>query len=195
MKKIKSVCVYCASSSQVPEIYFSAAQELGKLLANQEIKCIYGAGNQGLMGTLANSVLASGGEVTGIIPRFMYEEGWAHKKLTQIKITENMHERKQTMAALSDAVIAMPGGCGTMEELLEIITWKQLGLYMNPIVILNINKYYDPLIELLNKAISQSFMRTEHARMWEIANTPKEAISALYKAYEWTGSVRKFAAI
>ena len=125
----------------------------------------------------------------------MYEEGWAHKKLTQIKITENMHERKQTMAALSDAVIAMPGGCGTMEELLEIITWKQLGLYMNPIVILNINKYYDPLIELLNKAISQSFMRTEHARMWEIANTPKEAISALYEAYEWTGSVRKFAAI
>lgn len=147
------------------------------------------------MGAIANSVLDAGGNVTGIIPRFMYEEGWHYDRLQHIEITNSMHERKERMAALSDAVIALPGGCGTLEELLEIITWKQLGLYFNPIVILNTAGYYDPLLALLERAVEQNFMRAEHQKMWVVASTPQEAIEALYSAPEWNGSVRKFAAI
>lgn len=195
MERIKSVCVYCASSSKIDQQYFDAARELGGLLSQHEILCICGAGNQGLMGALIDSTLQSGGQVQGIIPRFMCDEGWQHPGLTQLEITESMHERKTKMAERADAVIAMPGGCGTMEELLEIITWKQLGLYFNPVVILNTGGFYDPLIAMLNKAVEQNFMREEHTRMWNVVSTPKEAIDALYNSYDWSGSVRKFAAI
>ena len=195
MREIHSVCVYCASSSKVDAVYFEAAEQLGRLLAQHQLHCIYGAGNQGLMGAIANSVLDAGGNVTGIIPRFMYEEGWHYDRLQHIEITNSMHERKERMAALSDAAIALPGGCGTLEELLEIITWKQLGLYFNPIVILNTAGYYDPLLALLERAVEQNFMRAEHQKMWVVASTPQEAIEALYSAPEWNGSVRKFAAI
>lgn len=195
MRNIHSVCVYCASSSKVDPIYFKAAEELGKLMVKNNMRCIYGAGNQGLMGRIADSILDAGGKITGIIPRFMYEEGWHYERLQDIEITGSMHERKERMAALSDAVIALPGGCGTMEELLEIITWKQLGLYFNPVVILNTAGYYDPLLSLLEKAVDQNFMRSEHQKMWVVASTPQEAIDALFSAPEWNGSVRKFAAI
>lgn len=195
MRKIHSVCVYCASSSQIDPVYFKAAEELGKLIVQNNMRCIYGAGNQGLMGTIADSILDAGGKITGIIPQFMYEEGWHNKRLQDIEITGSMHERKERMATLSDAVIALPGGCGTMEELLEIITWKQLGLYFNPIIILNTAGYYDPLLSLLEKAIDQNFMHSEHLKMWVVVSTPQEAINALFSAPEWNGSVRKFAAI
>ena len=108
---------------------------------------------------------------------------------------ETMHERKQLMANLSDAVIALPGGCGTLEELLEIITWKQLGLYLNPIVILNINHYYDPLLELLRNAMNENFMRPQHAKMWAVADTPEEAIRLIHAEPKWDASLRKIAAI
>ena len=176
-------------------IYFEAAKQLGKLIARNNLRCIYGAGNQGLMGTIADSVLDAGGKVTGIIPRFMYEEGWHYERLQDIEITNSMHERKARMASLSDAVIALPGGCGTLEELLEIITWKQLGLYLNPIVILNINHYYDPLLELLRNAMNENFMRPQHAKMWAVADTPEEAIRLIYAEPKWDASLRKIAAI
>ncbi|MCP9610493.1 TIGR00730 family Rossman fold protein [Coprobacter tertius] len=195
MKKIKTVCVYCASSSKVDKEYFGAAVELGKILAVHDITCVCGGGNQGLMGTLSDSVLESGGKVIGVIPRFMQDEGWCHNNLTRIITTKDMHERKQTMANLSDAVIAMPGGCGTLEELLEIITWKQLGLYLNPIVILNTKGYYDGLIELFDRAIRESFMRPEHSKLWETATSPTEVLPAFYRSQEWDGSIRKIAAI
>ena len=140
MKKIKSVCVYCASSSKINPRYFEAARETGRLLAQSGMRCVCGAGNQGLMCTLADSVLENGGEVLGVIPRFMIDEGWCHKGLTETIVTADMHERKERMAQEADAVIALPGGCGTMEELFEIITWKQLGLYLDTIVILNIDR-------------------------------------------------------
>lgn len=111
---------------------------------------------------ISDATLAAGGTVTGIIPHFMVEQGWHHKGLTRLIETKDMHERKQLMADMSDGVIALPGGCGTLEELLEIITWKQLGLYLKPIVILNINHFYDPLLEMLQQAIDQHFMRQEH---------------------------------
>ena len=191
MKKIKSVCVYCASSSKIKPSYFEAADELGRLLAQNDMRCVCGAGNQGLMGTLADSVLDNGGEVLGVIPQFMINEGWCHKGLTQTIVTADMHERKERMAQEADAVIALPGGCGTMEELIEIITWKQLGLFLNPIVILNIDGYYDPLIAMLHNAIAENFMREEHARMWQVAQTPREAIELVQTAPVWDKNIRK----
>ena len=147
INNISSVCVYCASSTKIPPVYFDAAKELGRLLGERKLRVVNGAGNIGLMCAVSDAALAAGGTVTGVIPHFMVEQDWYHKGLTELIEVETMHERKQLMANLSDAVIALPGGCGTLEELLEIITWKQLGLYLNPIVILNINHYYDPLFE------------------------------------------------
>lgn len=146
-------------------------------------------------GYLADSVLENGGEVLGVIPRFMIDEGWCHKGLTETIVTADMHERKERMAQEADAVIALPGGCGTMEELFEIITWKQLGLFLNPIVILNIDGYYNPLIEMLHNAIGENFMRQEHARMWQVAQTPQEAVDAIQNMPVWDKNIRKIAAI
>ncbi len=195
MRDIKSVCVYCGSSSKVDNAYFEAARELGKLLADRGIRLVYGAGNQGLMGEVANSVLDNGGEVLGIIPQFMHQEGWHHTGLSELRIVESMHQRKAMMAAEADATIALAGGCGTLEELLEIITWKQLGLYFNPIVLLNTNNYYTPLDQMLQRAITENFMRAEHGTMWQLANTPLESLEAIANAPIWSGEVRKFAAI
>ncbi len=193
--RLNSVCVYCASSSKIDKAFFEAARELGRLLAENDLQCVCGAGRKGLMGALADSVLETGGTVKGIIPRFMYEEGWYHPNLSDLILTDSMHERKALMAEHSDAVIAMPGGCGTLEELLEIITWKQLGLYFNPIVILNIDGYYNPLIEMLKQAVDKTFMRPEHADMWMVAQTPQEAIEMLYTSVQFSENPRKFAAI
>ncbi len=192
---IKSICVYCAASSKVDKIYFDTAKELGILLVKNKITCICGAGNQGLMGTLSDSILDNNGEVIGIIPRFMHEEGWFHKKLTQLQITDTIHARKERMAAISDAVITLPGGCGTMEELLEIITWKQLGLFFGPIVILNINNYFSPLIEMLDKAVDESFMRKEHKDIWTVAKTPKEALEQVLHYENLIENPRQFAVV
>lgn len=125
----------------------------------------------------------------------MIEQGWNHTGLTQTIAVENMHERKQTMADLSDAVIALPGGCGTLEELLEIITWKQLGLYLNPIVILNTNHFFDPLLNMLDKAIAENFMRNQHGKIWLVADEPAEAIQLIRTAPIWDPSIRKIAKI
>ncbi|MBD8003019.1 MULTISPECIES: TIGR00730 family Rossman fold protein [Phocaeicola] len=192
---IKDVCVYCASSTKIPSVYFDAAERLGQLLAEQGINLINGAGRQGLMGRISDATLACGGTVTGVIPHFMVEQGWHHHGLTRLIETETMHERKQLMAELSDGVIALPGGCGTMEELLEIITWKQLGLYLNPIIILNTDGFYDPLLTLLKQAIGQNFMRREHENIWQVASTPEEAVDLLYVTPVWNKEIRKFAAV
>ena len=147
------------------------------------------------MSRISDAALASGGTVTGIIPHFMVEQNWDDKGLTDLIETETMHERKQLMAELSDGIIALPGGCGTMEELLEVITWKQLGLYLNPIVILNINGFYDPLLQMLDQAIEQHFMRPEHGKIWQVATTVEEAVDLLYTTPVWNKEIRKFAAI
>lgn len=195
MNRISSVCVYCASSTKIDPAYFKDAQTLGRLLSEQHIRLINGAGNIGLMRAVADAVLSTGGEVTGVIPRFMVEQEWQHTELTQLIEVESMHERKQLMAKLSDAVIALPGGCGTLEELLEIITWKQLGLYLNPIVILNTNGFFDPLLAMLERAIDENFMRRQHGDIWHVAHSPKEAIELIHSAPIWDASIRKFAAI
>ena len=195
MNQIHSVCVYSASSTKINPVYFKAAEELGSLLAEHHIRLINGAGSIGLMCAVADAVLKNGGEVTGVIPRFMVEQNWHHTGLTELIEVESMHERKRKMANLSDGIVALPGGCGTLEELLEIITWKQLGLYLNPIVILNVNGFFDPLLEMLGKAIDENFMRQQHGDIWKVAQTPEEALRLLYETPVWDISIRKFAAI
>lgn len=192
---ITSVTVYCASSTQIDECYFEAARRLGMLLAQKEIRIINGAGSMGLMATVSDAALDAGGKVTGVIPSFMVEQGWHHQQLSDLRITDTMHERKQLMADLSEGVVALPGGCGTLEELLEIITWKQLGLYIHPIVILNTNGYFDALIKQLDHAVDEHFMRQQHKAIWQVASTPDETVELLYTTPLWDRSVRKLAAI
>ena len=176
MNQIHSVCVYSASSTKIAPVYFEAAEKLGRLLAKQHIRLINGAGSIGLMRSVADAVLKNGGEVTGVIPHFMVEQNWHHTGLTEL-------------------IIALPGGCGTLEELLEIITWKQLGLYLNPIIILNINGFFDPLFQMLERAIEENFMRQQHGDIWKVAQTPEEAVELLQTTPVWDASIRKFAAI
>ena len=195
MNQIHSVCVYSASSTKIASVYFEAAEKLGSLLAKQHIRLINGAGSIGLMRSVADAVLENGGEVTGVIPHFMVEQNWHHTGLTELIEVTSMHERKQKMANLSDGIIALPGGCGTLEELLEIITWKQLGLYLTPIIILNVNGVFDPLLEMLERAIEENFMRRQHGDIWKVARTPEEAVELLQTTPVWDASIRKFAAI
>lgn len=195
MNNIKTVCVYSASSTKIPEVYFRAADELGRLLGERGLRVVNGAGNIGLMRAVSDATLAAGGTVTGVIPRFMVEQGWYHDGLTELIVTETMHERKRRMADLADAVIALPGGCGTFEELLEIITWKQLGLFANPIVILNTDGYYDALLALFERAVRENFMRDKHSGMWAVAQTPEEAVRLIFTLPPWDKSLRRFAAI
>ena len=195
MNNINKVCVYSASSTQIDEAYFSAARTLGTLLAEKGISLINGAGKMGLMAAVTDAVMQHGGEAIGVIPRFMVEQGWHHTGMSQLLIVNDMHERKQIMAKLSDAVIALPGGCGTLEELLEVITWKQLGLYLNPIILLNTKGYFTPLLEMMQRAVDEHFMRIQHAAIWRVAQTPEEAVEMLFTTPRWDSSVRKFAAI
>lgn len=184
--------IYCASSSDIDAIYVDAAIRLGELLAKNKITCINGGGNLGLMGAIIDSVLLHGGKVKGVIPQFMIDSGWSHQELTEQIVTATMHERKQKMAELSNAVIAMPGGVGTLEELLEIITWKQLGLYKHPIIILNTNNYYKSLLKMFDNMIEENFMHKRYSDLWRVVNTPEEAIAALHEQTPEFSHMTKF---
>ena len=192
MAEAKTICVYCASSNRVDTIYSDTAHKLGALLASEGMRLVTGGGAIGLMRCVEDGALENGGEAIGVIPQFMVEQGWHHTGLSRLHITPDMHSRKQMMAQLSDAVIALPGGCGTMEELCEIITWKQLGLYLKPIVILNINGYYDHLIAQLNHAIGEQFMGRIHGEIWGVASTPEEALDIIHNTKDWDPSIRKY---
>jgi uncharacterized protein (TIGR00730 family) len=192
---MQNICVYCASSTQIDASFFDAADRLGKILAHEKLTIVCGGGSLGLMAKLADSALDAGGKVIGVIPTFMCDENWHHKNLSELIVTENMHERKEKMAIMSDAAIALPGGCGTLEELLEVITWKQLGLYTKPIVIVNTNGYYDALITMLHRAVEDKFMRELHRDLWIVVSEPEEVIDAIKNAPDWDVNQRKFAAI
>ncbi|MCK9160179.1 MAG: TIGR00730 family Rossman fold protein [Bacteroidaceae bacterium] len=179
MNSIRTISVYCASSDKINSIYFQAAKVLGEMLADRHIRVVNGAGSVGLMGALSDSVLVKGGYVIGVIPHFMVEQGWQHIGLSELIEVGSMHERKQKIADMSDATIALPGGCGTLEELLEIITWKQLGLYSHPVVILNINGYFDPLLEMFHKAEQGNFMNS-YPTLFQVVCSPSEAMDYLF---------------
>lgn len=193
MSEIKRVAVYAASSSQVSSEYIDAAAELGRTLAAEGIEIVYGAGKVGLMGALADAALDAGGKVTGVIPQFMVDNGWCREKLTNLIVTPDMHTRKEKIVSLADATIALPGGVGTLEELMEIITWKQLGLYANPIVILNTRGYFNPLKEMLERAVEEKFMREIHRNLWSIADTPRQAADLIRNTPQWDTAISKIA--
>ncbi len=192
---IKTITIYGASSSKIDVRYIKTANELGRLLALNDIECITGGGEYGLMGAVADGALTAGGKVTGIIPQFMIAEGWLYDRLSDFIAVDTMHSRKQLMAQKSDACIALPGGIGTMEELMEMITWKQLGLYNNPIVILNIDGYYDPLLLMLQKSVDEKFMRPEVQGGWIVANSPAEVLKIITEQKHQKPNMRSIAAM
>lgn len=176
--KPKTVTVYCASSVSVDKKYFEAARQLGHEIGKRGITLVTGAGSMGLMGAINDAAIEAGGYTIGVIPQFMVDRGWNHRHLGRLIVTESMHTRKETMASMADAVIALPGGIGTFEELLEIITWRQLGLYNGNIVIYNVDGYYDNLIKMLETAIEKNFMKPDHKHIWTVVNNADEAIEA-----------------
>lgn len=180
----KRVCVYCASSSQVDDKYKMAARRLGEILSENNIGCNYGGGAIGLMGELAQSMVDHHGDITGTIPRFMVERGWDNPLVKEIE-TPDMHSRKERMVQDVDAAIALPGGCGTLEELPEIITWKQLGLFLKPIIILNVDHYFDPLVAMLDKCVEENFMSEQLKKTWTVVSSAEEVLPAIQQAHGW----------
>jgi uncharacterized protein (TIGR00730 family) len=189
------ICIYCASSAKIDETYFEATERLAKILVNSGVQVIYGGGGHGLMGKLADTVLAQGGQIKGIMPQFMNEVEWAHKSVTDFEFTKTMHERKAKFLENIDALIALPGGTGTLEELLEAITLKRLGQFTKPIIILNTNGYYDPLILMLKRCVEEKFLRPIHAEMWTFVHQPEEVMSAINQSMEWDENAISFAAV
>ena len=189
------VCVYCASSEYCHPEYIKAAYRLGEILARNSVEIVYGGGALGLMGQVANGALANGGKVIGIMPRFMQELEWSHRQLTELKVVESMRERKHLMLTGSDAVIALPGGCGTLEELFETITLKRLAIYLNPIVLVNTRRFFDPCIALLERCVQERFMNLQHLDMWRVVDRPDDVLHAIKSSPPWTESARAFAVV
>jgi len=193
--QIKNVTVFCASSRQADSVYRTAARQLGTILAQNNLTVIYGGGAVGSMGALAEGALAAGGQVIGVIPRFMVDLEWAHPHISELKIVNSMHERKQFMLEQADAVVALPGGCGTLEELFEAITWKRLGFFNGPIILVNTRHFYDPWVELLKRTIEERFMAPQHASIWTVVQAPDDVLDALKNASMWPENAISFAAL
>ena len=191
----RAVCVYCASSRLAHSDYRAAAHRLGEVLAEQGVGIVYGGGAAGSMGALADGALGRGGRVIGILPRFMADLEWGHQGLTDLQLVEDLRTRKHRMLTLSQAAIALPGGSGTLEELLEAITLKRLGLYLNPIVLVNTRGFFTPLIHVLTRAVDERFMDPRHLQMWQLVDTPEEVPAALANAPAWSAQARSFAAV
>jgi hypothetical protein len=191
----RAVCVYCASSRSSHPEYRAAAHRLGEVLAAAGIGIVYGGGAAGSMGALADGALGQGGRVIGILPRFMADLEWGHRGLTELQLVEDLRARKHLMLTRSDAAIALPGGSGTLEELLEAITLKRLGLYLNPIVLVNTRGFFTPLLALLEHAIEERFMDPRHRAMWQVVAHPEDVTAALATAPAWSAEARSFAAV
>ncbi|MHB1688049.1 MAG: LOG family protein [Ignavibacteriaceae bacterium] len=192
---IKKVCVFCASSDLSDTVYLDAAFKLGEILAGNSIDIIYGGGAAGCMGRLADGALSKDGKVYGIIPKFMYDLEWGHDKITELKIVDSLSERKEMMMEGTDAVIALPGGSGTLEELFEAITLKRLGLYLSPIIFVNTKSFFNPCIQLLENAIKEKFMDERNRQMWEVVYTADEVLSSIENSSAWSSDSRNFATL
>lgn len=192
---INRVCVYCASSRQCDQIYHESAARLGAYLARNQVTIVYGGGKSGSMGALADGALAEGGRVIGVLPRFMDEVEWGHQRLSELILVNDMHERKRLMIQEVDAVIALPGACGTWEELFEAMSFKRLGLYAGPIVIVNTNRYYTPMLEMLDRSVEHRFMDERHRAMWVVVEEPEQVLEAIRNSPPWSVANRSFAAI
>jgi len=193
--RIQKVCIYCASSRQANPEYADAARRLGRFLAESDITIVYGGGAVGSMGALADGALSANGRVIGVIPRFMVDLEWGHTGLSELRVVDHLHERKRLLIEGTDALIGLPGGSGTLEEMLEALTWKRLGLYLKPIVLLNTRGYFAPLFAQLEAAISERFMDPRHRAMWQVAERVEDILPAIEAAPSWSSEARGFAAL
>lgn len=180
---MKSICVFCGSRLGSKPIYRETAKSVGQLIAQQQLRLVYGGGNIGLMGVVADAVLEYGGEVVGVIPGHLQEKEVGHAGLTELHVVSTMHERKALMANLSDAFIALPGGFGTFEEFCEILTWAQLDLHRKPCGLLNVDGFYDPLLTLFDRAVDDGFLRPEYRSMVLTATDTDELLMRM-RAYK-----------
>lgn len=176
---MKSICVFCGSNAGTNPEYAKAAKELGHLLVEKDIRLIFGGGNVGLMGIIADAVLERGGEAIGVIPHFLMDKEVGHTGLTEMKMVDTMHQRKELMADLSDAFITMPGGIGTMEEFFEIFTWGQLGLHPKPFGILNVGGYYDHLLAFFENMVNERFLSQTNYDMLYASKSPTDLLQQL----------------
>ncbi len=191
----RAVCVYCASSRTSHPEYREEAHRLGAVLAREKLTVVYGGGGAGSMGALADGALAAGGRVIGILPRFMSDLEWGHTGLSELQLVEDLRTRKHLMLTRTQAAIALPGGSGTLEELLEAITLKRLGLYLNPILLVNTRGFFTPLLQVLERAVSEHFMDPRHLLMWQVVDRADEVPGALRRAPDWSATSRGFAAV
>jgi hypothetical protein len=189
----RSVCVYCASSQSCAPVYHDAAWRLGGVLADAGFTVVYGGGATGSMGAVANGALARGGRVVGVLPRFMAELEWGHDRLSELHLVDDMRTRKHEMLSRSQGVVALPGGSGTLEELLEAISLKRLGIFLGPIVLVNTSGFFDPLLALLDSAVAERFMDERHLAMWQVVAEPEHVPAELASAPAWDESARRFA--
>lgn len=194
-KNIQCVTVYASSSGALPAAYYAAAEQLGTALGQAGLDVIYGGGGCGLMGAMADSALAEGSHVHGVIPDFLNTVEHGHNGLSRLDVVSDMRERKHRMVDGSDAVISLPGGSGTLEEVFEVITLKRLGLFLGPIVLVNTLGYYDRLDAFLRHAVSERFMAEMHLDMWMTVDEPDQVIRALHEADDWSADAREFAAV
>ncbi len=191
----RRICVYCASSRSCDPEYHRAAYRLGGLIAAQSWSVVYGGGAYGSMGALADGAIAGGGKITGVIPNFMKELEWAHGGLSELRVVEDMRTRKHMMLSDSDAVVALPGGSGTLEELFEALTLKRLGIYLNPVILVNMRGFYDPLLALLEKCITEKFMDRAHGEMWTVVGDVDDVVGAVLRTPAWPKESRNFAVV
>ncbi len=182
---IRRVAVFCASSNKADPIFREAAERVGVFLARNQIDVYYGGGKDGLMGVLAETVLREKGRIIGVQPAFMKEQGWFHPSISELVLVNTMAERKEYLFHMTEAVVTLPGGCGTLDELLEAITLKQLGLYNHPVVILNTAGFFNPLLLQLDKMIAGHFMREEHRKIWQVILDPSDLPDALNSGNDW----------
>jgi uncharacterized protein (TIGR00730 family) len=193
--KLKSVCVYCASSTKIAPLFIQHARILASELCRNNIELVFGGSRTGLMGILADEMNTLGGITIGIMPNFMREVEWHHENLTNMIWVETMAERKEKMIENVDAVITLPGGCGTMEEFMETLSLKRLGLFTKPMIVLNSNGFYDPLADLLEAMLRENFLGQQHRNMWEIVLEPKEILPAIMNSKPWDSSAQEFALV
>lgn len=195
MQEIKKVCVYCASSDKIDQKYFEATEIIAKTLVQNNTTVVYGGGAIGLMGKLADTVLAEKGRIIGIMPHFMKEVEYHHKDVNEFIFTADMHERKKQFMIGVDALITLPGGCGTFEELMEAITLKRLGVFTKPIVILNLDGYYDRLLDMMDHAVDCGFLSERHLEIWKVFEDPKDVLKAINESTPWSKDAIKFAQV
>ena len=187
------ICVYCSSSAKIDKSYFEATEKLAKEFVKNNVEVVFGGGAIGLMGKLADTIIENKGKIKGIMPRFMNEVEWAHKKVEDFELTDTMHERKAKFLQNIDGLVALPGGSGTLEELLEAITLKRLGQFTKPIVILNTNGYYEPLKQMLEKCVNEKFMHKKHLEIWSFVEEPEEVLEKINTSKNWGANAIEFA--